>query len=331
MSTVLSEEVFFTSFPSQCTYARLVSVENRSKKLMQGLKPKSGPKLQRPSDPKDVLLIIAEGQLYITGTDEVWAAKVMELVGNGEIHTEKKKGGVILRSCYTGSETGRRGKIVVRHRGAERFKLVAIEDTPDSLLKDCAALLADELEPEECGRHGLVFRGHLRKERKDKEVISLAPIALSPLETEKPASNSASRPRLPIKEVRAKCGQKTVIAKSVSGKDFSGTGPKDECRKIGEKISKSGPRFEPAGNNFEVKGTFGPAFLEENEKNSPPDADGNVVRIDGKVISVFGDHFDAVKQLLERRCKSGTVLVVLVGKTDADYRIIGSGQLMVGS
>lgn len=296
---------------------------------MQAAELQTRPKLNRSKNPKDVLLTIRQKHIWVTGLDEVWANRVANLIGMGEVRTERKDGGVITSALYAGKLTERKGEIVVRHTSHDKFIVMALGDTPDSLLADCANALANDSKQEHHNKHGLVYTGQLRPEVKDEpatEVESLEKLAPVDAAQASTAAPGIVRPRLPIKEVRSKLKQQTVLVKFPNGKEYSGKGPKDECRKICDRISKNGPRYEPT-DQLEVKGVFNPDFLEANEDNPPADHEGTIIRIQGKVVSVFSNYLDTVTKTLEKMCKPGSFLVVLIGKNDSDYRIIGSGTL----
>jgi hypothetical protein len=124
--------------------------------------PKSKVGLKRPVDKRHALLRIEKENVWITSRNRELAETVCVLVARGDPTTVVKSTGVTVWGTYTGKPESN-GTIILDRKPDGRFKLVALDDTANSLLADVAQLVGrhGSLGSKE-GKHGLIFRGELR-------------------------------------------------------------------------------------------------------------------------------------------------------------------------
>jgi hypothetical protein len=131
--------------------------------------PKSQVELKRPVDKRHALLRIEKENVWIRSLSRELAETFCKLVTRGDPVTVVRTAGVIIWGTYAG-EPEKTGTIILDQKPDGRFKLVPLNDTPDSLLSQVAHFVGRQgsVIPEE-GKHGLVFRGELRNSGKPIE------------------------------------------------------------------------------------------------------------------------------------------------------------------
>jgi hypothetical protein len=124
--------------------------------------PKSKAGLQRPVDKRHALLRIEKENAWIRSLDRDLAETFCSLITRGEPVTVAKTSGVMVWGTYAG-EPEQTGTIILDRKSDGRFKLVSVDTTPNSLLKEVAHFVGRQgsVTSEE-GKHGLIFRGELR-------------------------------------------------------------------------------------------------------------------------------------------------------------------------
>ena len=125
--------------------------------------PKSKAELKRPVDKRHALLRIEKEHDWIRSLDRELAETFCALVTRGNSITIERTAGVIVWGTYAG-EPDKTGTIILDHKPDGSFKLVPLDITPISLLKQVAHFVGrnGSVTSEE-GKHGLTFRGEFRK------------------------------------------------------------------------------------------------------------------------------------------------------------------------
>jgi len=124
--------------------------------------PKSKVGLKRPVDKRHALLRIEKENVWITSRSRKLAEPLCVLVTRGDPVTAVKSTGVTVWGTYAGKPESN-GTIILDRKPDGRFKLVALDNAPNSLLAEVAHLVGrhDSLGSKE-GKRGLIFRGELR-------------------------------------------------------------------------------------------------------------------------------------------------------------------------
>jgi len=136
--------------------------------------PKSEVGLKRPVDKRHALLRIEKENVWIRSLDRELAETFCSLVTRGDTVTVEKTAGVMVWGTYAG-EPEQTGTIILDRKPDGRFKLVPLDNTPNSLLTDVAYFVAcrGSVTSEE-GKHGLIFRGKLRSPGESIETEAMA-------------------------------------------------------------------------------------------------------------------------------------------------------------
>ncbi|MHC4532890.1 MAG: hypothetical protein ACYS6K_02970 [Planctomycetota bacterium] len=150
--------------------------------------PKSKAELKRPVDKRHALLRIEEKNVWIRGLNRELAETFCSLVTRGDTVTVERSVGVIVWGTYAG-ETENTGTIILDLKPDGSFKLVPLDITPNSLLKQVAHFVGrhGSVTSKE-GQRGLIFRGELRK---PDEPIKTEATAQEPASEVPPAKEKA--------------------------------------------------------------------------------------------------------------------------------------------
>jgi len=136
--------------------------------------PKSKAGLKRPVDERHAFLRIERENAWIRSLNRELAETFCSLITRGDPITVAKTAGVMAWGTYAG-EPGQTGTIILDRKPDGRFKLVPVDTTPNSLLEQVAHLVGrDGSVTSEEGKHGLIFRGDLRKPGKPIETKTTA-------------------------------------------------------------------------------------------------------------------------------------------------------------
>jgi hypothetical protein len=151
----------------------------KEKTLAETVKiPKSEAPLKRPADKRHALLRIEKENAWIRSLNRELAETFCALVTRGEPVTAARTVGVVAWGTYAGA-TEETGTIILDRKSDGRFKLVPLDTTPDSLLRQVAHFVGrpGSLTSEEGGKHGLIFRGELRNpdEPSEREATAQEP------------------------------------------------------------------------------------------------------------------------------------------------------------
>ena len=162
--------------------------------------PKSKAKLKRPVDKRHALLRIEKNNVWIRSLDRELGEIFCSLVTQGDTVSVKRSVGVIVWGTYAGDPENT-GTMILDNKPDGTFKLVPLDDTPESLLKQVANFVGrDGTVTSKQGRHGLTFRGELRKPGKPIETQATAqkPETETASASEKASTESISQTAISI-------------------------------------------------------------------------------------------------------------------------------------
>ncbi len=150
--------------------------------------PKSKAELKRPIDERHAILRIEKENAWIRSLNRQLAETFCTLITRGDPVTVARSAGVIVWGTYAG-EPEQTGTIILDHKPDGRFKLVSMDNTPNSLLTEVAYFVGrpGSVTSEE-GKHGLVFRGELRS---PCDSIETEATTQEPVPTDAPAMEKA--------------------------------------------------------------------------------------------------------------------------------------------
>ncbi|MDT8300340.1 MAG: hypothetical protein RQ760_02580 [Sedimentisphaerales bacterium] len=162
--------------------------------------PKSKAELKRPVNRRQALLRIENKNVWTRSLNRELAENFCALVARGEPVTVARTTGVIVWGTYAGDPENT-GTIILDLKPDGRFKLVPLDNTPNSLLKQVASFVGrNGTVTSEEGQRGLIFRGELRSPGKptETEVTAQKPETEVP-----PAREKASEETVKIPESKA--------------------------------------------------------------------------------------------------------------------------------
>ena len=290
--------------------------------------PKSEAKLKRPADKRHALLRIEKENAWIRSLDRELGETFCKLITKGDTVTVTKTAGVLVWGAYAG-EPDKSGMIVLAQKPDGRFKLVARDITPNSLLTEVAYFVArrGSVTSEE-GKHGLVFRGELGNPGESIEAGATAQ------ESESGVAPAAGAPAGEFEKITgadaiAAIGQKVTMEIIDRGVKVRIRGKKAECEKTAKRIVKGSPTLaSQQGSKFMIEGNLTKPFLRKGANQQGPDANGVYTRDDfsERTFTAFGDNLTAVQAACLTGCKEDTMLTIIVNDRTAGYVVISSGR-----
>ena len=303
----------------------------REKALEETVKiPKSEAKLKRPADKRHALLRIEKENAWIRSLDRELGETFCKLITKGDTVTVTKTAGVLVWGAYAG-EPDKSGTIILAQKPDGRFKLVARDITPNSLLTEVAYFVASRgsVTSEE-GKHGLVFRGELGDPGESIETKTKA----TAQEPESGVAPAAGAPAGEFEKVTgadaiAAIGQKVTIEIIDRGVKVRIRGKKAECEKTAKRIVKGSPTLaSQQGSKFMIEGNLTKPFLRKGANQQGPDANGVYTREDAseRSFTAFGENLPAVQAACLAGCKEGTMLTIVVNDRSAGHFVISSGR-----
>jgi flagellar motor protein MotB len=301
----------------------------REKALAETVKiPKSKAKLKRPVDKRHALLRIEKENAWIRSLNRQLAETFCALVTQGDPVTAEKTSGVMVWGAYAG-EPEQTGTIILDHKPDGRFKLVALDITPNSLLTEVAYFVArrGSVTSEE-GKHGLIFRGELRTSEESVETEATA---------QEPESGIASAAEAPAGEFEkitgadaiAAIGQKVTMEIIDRGVKVRIRGKQADCEKTAKRIVKGGPTLaSQQGSKYMIEGNLSKPFLRKGANQQGPDANGVYTREDAseRSFTAFGENLTAVQAVCLAGCKEETMFTIVVNDRSAGHFVISSGK-----
>jgi hypothetical protein len=301
----------------------------REKALAETVKiPKSKAKLQRPVDKRHALLRVEKENAWIRSLNRELAETFCTLVTRGDPVTVERTAGVIVWGTYAG-EPEKTGTIILDHKPDGTFKLVALDITPDSLLKQVAHFVGrNGTVTSEEGKHGLIFRGELRSPDKPTETEATT----QQPETEvSPAAEESTGgfERISKADAIAVIRQKVTFEIIDRGVKFRIRGHKADCEKIAKHVIKGRPTVaSQQGAKFMIEGNINKSFLMQGAKQQGPDANGVYTRenFSERSFTALGENLAAVQAACRKGCKEETMITIVVNDSSADYLVISSGR-----
>jgi hypothetical protein len=290
--------------------------------------PKSKTELKRPVDKRHALLRIEQENAWVRSLDRELAETFCSLVTRGDSVTVERTSGVIVWGTYAG-EPERTGTIILDHKPDGRFKLVPMDITPNSLLKQVAHLIGrnDSVTSEE-GQHGLIFRGEFRNTGEHIETEATA---------QKPESEVAPAAEAPTggfemvtgTDAIAAIGQKVTMEFIELGVKVRIRGKKADCEKTAKSIIKGTPTVaSQQGSKYMIEGNLNKSFLRKGANQQGPDANGVYTRDNSieRTVTAIGENLTAVQAACQKGCKENTMLTIVVNDRSTGHIVISSGK-----
>ena len=290
--------------------------------------PKSKGKIQRPADKRQALLRIEKENAWVRSLNRELAETFCALVTRGNPVTAERSAGVIVWCTYAG-EPEKTGTIILDHKSDGSFKLVALDITPNDLLTEVAHFVGQEgsVTSEE-GKHGLTFRGKLRKPDKPTETEVTAQ------KSESEAATAAEAPtggfeKISKADAIAAIGQKVTFEIIDRGVKIRIRGKKADCENTAKHIIKGRPTVaSQQGAKYMIEGNLKKSFIRRGANLQGPDANGVYTKVDvsERTFNAFGENLTAVQAACLTGCKEETMFTIVVNDSSAEYLVISSGR-----
>jgi hypothetical protein len=290
--------------------------------------PKSKAKLQRPVDKRHALLRIEKENAWIRGLNRELAETFCALVTRGDPVTVERTAGVIVWGNYAG-DPEQTGTIILDHKSDGRFKLVAMDITPNSLLTQVAHFVGrhGSVTSKE-GKHGLTFRGELRNPGKTIETDTTAQ------KSESEAATAAEAPtggfeKISKADAIAAIGQKVTFEIIDRGVKIRIRGKKADCENTAKRIIKGRPTVaSQQGAKYMIEGNLNKSFLRKGANLQGPDANGVYTKVDvsERTFNAFGENLTAVQAACLTGCKEDTMFTIVVVDRSTGHVVISSGK-----
>jgi hypothetical protein len=290
--------------------------------------PKSKAELKRPLNERHAFLLIEENNAWITSPNRELAETFCTLITRGDPVTVVKTGRVIVWGIYAG-EPEETGTLILDRKPDGRFKLVPLDVAPSRLLTRVAQLVGrpGSVTSKE-GKHGLVFRGRLR--RPDEPVATEAT-------AQEPQPEGAPAPEAPTggfekitgADAIAAIGQKVTLEFLERGVKVRIRGKRTDCEKTAKSILKGSPTVaSDQGAKYMIEGNLSKSFLTKGTNQEGPDAHGVYTREDGaeRTFTAFGENLPAVQAACRQGCKEDTMVTIVVNDRSAGQIVISSGR-----
>jgi len=300
----------------------------REKAMAETVKiPKSKAKLQRPVDKRHALLRIEKENAWIRSLNRELAETFCTLVTLGDSVTVERSAGVIVWGTFAG-DPEKTGTIILDQKPDGHFKLVPMDTTPDSLLKQVAHFIGrDGSVTSKEGKHGLTFRGELRNPGQTIETDATAQ------KSESEAATAAEAPpggfeKISKADAIAAIGQKVTFEIIDRGVKVRIRGKKVDCEKTAKRIIKGRPTVaSQQGAKYMIEGNLNKPFLRKGA-NQGPDANGVYTREDfsERSFTAFGENLTAVQTACLKGCKEETMITIVVNDSSTGYFVISSGR-----
>ena len=301
----------------------------KEKALAETVKiPKSNAELKRPVDKHHALLRIEENNAWIRSLNREFAETFCALVTQGDTVTVERASGVIVWGIYAG-EPDKTGTILLDHKPDGRFKLVPLSITPNSLLTQVAHFVGrnGSVTSEE-GKHGLIFRGALRKPGESIETEATAQ------EPESEAATAAEAPKGGFEKITgidaiAAIGQKVTMEIIDRGIKVRIRGKQADCKKTAKRIIRGKPTVaSQQGGKYMIEGNLNKSFLRKGSNQQGPDTNGVYTRGDfsERSFTAFGENLTAVQAACLKGCKGETMFTIIVNDRSTGHFVISSGR-----
>jgi len=291
--------------------------------------PKSKAGLKRPVDKRHAILRIEKENAWIRGLNRELAETFCTLVTRGDPVTVAKTAGVLVWGTYAG-EPEQTGTIILDHKPDDRFKLIPLDTTPNSLLAQVAHFVGrhGSVTSKE-GKHGLIFRGELRN---PGESIETATTAQEPQPAEvAPAAEAPTGgfEKITGADAIAAIGQKVTMDVIDRGVKVRIRGKQADCEKIAKRIIKGSPTVaSQQGAKYMIEGNLNKSFLRKGVTQQGPDANGVYTREDAseRTFTAFGENLTAVQAACLTGCKESTMFTIVVNERSVGHFVISSGR-----
>ena len=290
--------------------------------------PKSKAELKRPVDKRHAVLRIEGENAWIRSLDRQLAETFCALVTRSEPVTVVRTAGVIVWGTYAG-EPENTGTIILDHKPDGRFKLVALDTTPNSLLEQVASFVGrpNSVTSEE-SKHGLIFRGELRN---PGEPIETQARAQQPEPEAAPAAEAPAGgfEKIAGADAIAAIGQKVSMEFIDSGVKVRIRGKQADCEKTAKRIIKGAPTVaSQQGAKYMIEGNLNKSFLTKGANQRGPDANGVCTRdnLSEHTLTAFGENLRAVQAACLTGCKQDEMFTIVVNDRSTGHIVISSGR-----
>ena len=283
--------------------------------------PKSKAELKRPVDKRHAILRIEKENAWIRSLNRQLAETFCSLVTRSDPVTVERTAGVIVWGTYAG-EPEQTGTIILDYKPDGRFKLVPLDITPNSLLRQVAHFVGrpGSVTSKE-GKHGLIFRGELRNPGEFTETEpEVAPAAEAP---------TGGFEKITGADAIAAVGQKVSMELIEGGVKIRIQGKKADCEKTAKRILKGGPTVaSQRGSKYMIEGNLNKSFLIKGASQQGPDANGVYTRenISERSFTAFGENLTAVQAACLTGCKEDAMFTIVVNDRSTGHFVISSGR-----
>jgi len=290
--------------------------------------PKSRVGLKRPADKRHALLRIEKENAWIVSRNRELAETFCTMVTRGDPVTVEKTAGVTVWGTYV-KETEQNGTLILDRKPDDRFKLVPLDITPNSLLAQVAHLIGrhGSVTSEE-GQHGLIFRGELRNPSESIETEATAQ-ALDPKVSPPAEAPTGGFEKVTGADAIAAIRQKVSMEFIERGVKVRIRGSQAECEKTAKHILEGRPAVaSQRGAKYMMEGNLNKSFLRKGVNQTGPDANGVHTRENGseRTFTAFGENLTAVQAACLTGCKEGTMFTIVVNDRSAGPVVISSGK-----
>jgi len=293
----------------------------REKALAETVKiPKSKEKLKRPVDKRHVFLRIEKENAWVRSLNRQLAETFCSLITRGDSVTVARTSGVIVWGTYAG-EPEETGTIILDSKPDGRFKLVPLDITPNSLLRQVAHFVGrhGSVTSKE-GQHGVIFRGVLRNPSEQELESKVASTAEAP---------TGGFEKITGADAIAAIKQKVTMEFIESGVKIRIQGKRADCEKTANRILKGSPTVaSQRGSKYMIEGNLNKSFLKKGANQQGPDANGVYTRENASehTFTAFGENLTAVKAACLTGCKEDTMFTIVVNDRSAGHLVISSGR-----
>jgi len=304
-------------------------VPAKEKALTETVKiPKSKAELKRPVDKHHALLRIEKENAWVRSLNRQLAETFCALVAKSAPITVERTSGVIVWGTYAG-EPGNTGTVILDCKPDGRFKLVPLGITPNSLLTEVAHFAGrhGSVTSKE-GKHGLIFRGELRKPGEPVETEATAQEA-KPQVAPTAEAPTGEFEKITGADAIAAIGQKVTMEFIDHGVKVRIRGKKADCEKTAKRILKGMPTLaSQQGSKYMIEGNLNKSFLRKGANQQGPDANGVYTREDvsERSFTAFGENLPAVQAACLKGCKEETMFTIVVNDRLSGHIVISSGR-----
>lgn len=289
--------------------------------------PKSKEKLQRPTNERHALARIESDSVWVTSRNRELAEHVAALVTSLPPVTVSKSSGVIVWGHYCGS-LQKDGTLVLDRKSDGRFKLLALDTTPYSLLEEMAHLVGiDGTVTSKEGRHGLVYRGIMRSA--DESIAG--EVALSGSIAGGSIADGVAEAFEDITGLDAAeaIRQKVSLEFLEAGVKVRIRGKQKDCEAMAATIVNGSPTVSSQqGAKYMIEGNLHKSYLKKGPNQQGPNDHGVYMRdnLSERTFTAFGENLPAVLAACKTGAKEESIFSIVINDRSAGFLVISSGK-----